>query len=187
MPEAVGFGVEVGFVLRQPLDGIVEADGSAEIGLVGELEEDEGGDEGVFGGSADGDRRPCALVLLECCKIGDAAIDGGALAMVAHEGAETEGGDHEIAPAAVRFLGGDEGADEFLGQGVEALVQLVEADEGHGGCGDGVSELGHQAWGELEAGVKQLAGETVVLPGIPESVDLSDGLHGVSFPMNGVR
>src|SRR5688500_174065 len=52
-PEAAGVGV-VGLVAGEPVEGVLEADGLGEGGGVGELEEDEGGGEGVAGESADG-------------------------------------------------------------------------------------------------------------------------------------
>ena len=47
VPEALGFGVELGFVGVEPGDGLIDVDGIAEPGFVDELVEDEGGGGGA--------------------------------------------------------------------------------------------------------------------------------------------
>jgi hypothetical protein len=180
-PEALAFGVESGFVLRQPFDGVIEADGGSEGGLVSEVEKDEGGDESVFISAADGVGGPGTLVLLKGGKIGDSAFDDVACALIAHQGAETESRDDQIAPAAVAFLGCDDRADQFCVERVKTLIELVHTDKGHGGSGDGMGQVGDQAMRKLESAGEQLAREAVVLPGVPKAVDLARSLHGVPF------
>ena len=183
VPEAAAFRVKGGFVLRQPVDGVIQANGGAEEFLVGEVEEDEGGDVGVFGGAADGEGGPGAAGLLKIGDIGEAAVDGNALPARAHEGPEAKGGDDRIAPAAVGFLGGEDRADEFLVEGVSALRQFVEADEAEGGDGYALRKLTNQTQGELRPGGKKLPGEAVILAGVPETINLADGLHH-TLPFN---
>lgn len=156
----------------------MEADDGAEIGGIGEVEEDEGGDEGVGGGSADGDGGPEAGGLLEVGEVAHGPIDGGTLAGVELEGAEAEGGGEGIAPATIGFLGGEEGVDQLLVDGVMGLGELVEADEGEGGGREGSGELDGEAVGGFRPGDEELAGEAVILAGGPITIDLANCLHG---------
>lgn len=177
VPEALGIGVEGGFVVRQGGDGVVEADGLAEGLLVAEDEEDVGGDEEIVVGAADGDGGPEARVFLKVGEVLEATLDGGAMAAVEEEGAEAEGGEEGVAPAAITLLGGENGADEAGVEGIVGLGELVEADERERGDGDGPGQVVDQAQGELGAGGEEFVGQTGVLAGIPESVDEAEGLH----------
>jgi hypothetical protein len=72
-----------------------------EGGVVGELEEDEGGGVGVAGESADGLVWPGAVGLLEVGEVCDGAVDGDAGASVEEEGPKADGRGDRVAPAAV--------------------------------------------------------------------------------------
>src|SRR5205814_6163217 len=124
---------------------------------------------------------------LQVGEVGDAAVDSEAQATIAQKGAEAEGGDERVAPAAITFLGGENVADELLVDGVVGLAQLVEADEREGASGDGAREVCGKAIGKFGAGVEQFAGEAIVLACTPETLDLAGCLHLGLLSSDGVR
>ena len=89
------------------------AHGFAERGVVAELVEHERRRVPVGGHAAEGDGGPDAFGLLQVGEVVQAPLDGEAVAAGAEQGAEAQGGGHDVAPAAVGFLAGDDGADSL--------------------------------------------------------------------------
>ena len=125
----------------KPSQSTIGLDGLGESVVISELMEDEGGDVGVWGHTSEGFFWPETFGALEGGEVLEGVVDGGAEAAAAHESAETEGGGHGIAKAAIGVLCGEDDADHAGTEGGVGLVEFVEADDGHGGDGSGAGEF----------------------------------------------
>lgn len=176
-PKLGGVVVEMGFLTRHPGEGGGDVDGLAEARVVGQVEEDEGGREGIGRHAADGDARPGAVGLLEVGQIGNGGLDGGAGSGVEEQGAEAEGGEQRLAPAAIGFLGGENGAEVLTGDGSGGLVKFGEADNGQGGGGDSGASVEACDGGGFGPCGDELVEQALILSSIPAFFDLSYGHH----------
>ena len=186
-PEFAGLGVELANVLIEPVHRIVEGDRIAEAGFVAEVVEHDGGGEGVGGHAAEGDAGPDADVFLQVGQIAEAGLDRFAAAAAAQEGAEAEGGEDRIAPAAIGILRGEEGDHERVIDRGTGLAELIKADHRHCGRWDGVSlaeQQGKQI--SIRPAGDEIAEQGLIPPGVPESLDLFHGLHSITFREDGL-
>src|ERR1700683_5135471 len=96
----------------KPVPRIGESHGSAEFGVVGKMEQDKGGGIRVGRHSADRDGGPDAGGLLKLGQIVQTMPVGVSAAPASGQGAEAQGGGHQVTPSAVGFLSGKDGSEQ---------------------------------------------------------------------------
>ncbi len=165
----------------EPGRGGVDATGGGKTMIGRELEKDKGGGEGVGREAADGLARPGAIGLLEGGEVADAAIDGRAVAVRAHEGADAQSGSQRIAPAAVGLLGSEDGVEGGSTERRMGLAEFIEADDSDGAGGDWLcGESEEEAVGGFGSHLKAKAEDAAMLVVVEQTLELTKREHTAS-------